>query len=116
MVSVVGGQDVRWVWVGDVNHFHGATNVTISPTRQLEVNDLIHGAEGASTNATLDKVSIPHGASDEGGFGIGSGQAVRRGGQGHSEGGQMARERTLWHGTRFIRSMRGRGAMLVSGG
>ena len=85
---------MRWVWIGDVDYFHGATDVSISPARQLEVNDLIHGAEGAPTDATLDKVSTSHRASDEGGFGVGGArQAIRRGGKGHSECGQMARER-----------------------
>ena len=51
--------------------------------RQLEVNDLIHGAKGTSADATLNRVSISCRASDEGGSGIGSGQAIRRGGQGH---------------------------------
>ena len=93
MVNVVGGRDGRWVWVGDVNYFHGATDVSISPERQLEVNDLVHGAESASADATLDKVPISYCVSDEGGFGIWSGQAIRRGGEGHSGAGRIARER-----------------------
>ena len=88
VVDVVGGWDARWVWVGDVDDFHSATNVCIGPAGQLEVNDPIHGAKSASADTTLDKVPVSHHASDEGGVGVGSGRAIRRSCKGHGETGQ----------------------------
>ena len=90
VVDVVGGWDAGWVWVCDVNDFHSATDVSINPARQLEVNDLVHCAESTSANAALDKVPISDGASDEGGFGGGSGHRAIQwsNGEGHCKAGQ----------------------------
>jgi len=93
IVDVVGGWDAGWVGVGDVDDFHGATNISASPTRQLEVDDFIQGAESASTDPTLDKVSISYHVSDEGKVVIGSGRAIRLGGRGHGEAGRVVPER-----------------------
>ena len=89
VVNVVGGRDVRRVWTGNVNDFHGTTNVPISPAGQFEVDDLIHGAKGPCTDATLDKVPVSNCVSDERGFGIDRGQVIRRSGKGHSEARQV---------------------------
>ena len=35
----------EWIWVCDVNDFHSATDVSIGPVRQFEVNDLVRCAE-----------------------------------------------------------------------
>ena len=83
LVNVVGGWDARLVWIGDIDDFQSATNVSVNPARRLEIDDLVHGAESASTDATLDKVAASDFLSNEGGFGSGN-HEIQQSGEGYS--------------------------------
>ena len=94
-INVVRWWDTWRVRVGDVDDFHSATNIPVSLTGCLEVDNLVDSAKSSRSDAALHKIPVSNSLPDEGGFGIGSVQEIRRSGERHDAAGVAGTKRTF---------------------